>query len=824
MAGDLTSAWRSIRRAPLTSAAIVASLALGIGASASVFSLMNGLVLRPVPVPHPERLVTITSDSARRMGFLSGLGWNVPMWSRLRDHAGEFGGETVFHDLHLDLASSGERQIVSGVLTSGSFFDTVGVGAQAGRTYGPADDRRGGGPEGPVAVISDAFWARRWSRSTGAVGSTLRIEDVPFTIVGVTPREFTGIEVGRGFDVAIPLGDEVLFHGSAALTESPRALLLIPIIRLKPQQTIASATATLRRLQDEIIGTGVPQFLREPFVLESAGTGADPGPRGLRQQYVRTISTVLGISLAILLICCTNVGNLQIGRTAARLQEFAIRRALGASAWQVARMPLAETLLLTGAGGLAGLAAASTGARLVLNRVTETAAGATVTVSPDWRVLLFTTALTAVTAGICGVAPAWRAARSGTTSLLSSRPSSRNLKPRLSSALVVIQVALSLTLVVMTTLLLSTLYRLTNVPLGFDAARVLLVEAEPDRAHASADNSSLFDERLERAVTSVAGVERVASSFGTPANLGMFRSIASADDPGGKPILVLFNVVSPGWFATYGTPILRGRDFAVSDAAGAPPVTIVNDALARRFLPGGPAVGRVLEGRTIVGVAGNQLVLSGYNPDGGTARSLRDSAPPAMYVPVTQSGGLDLPPRAPIHRFSVRTSDDASLLPGAVSAAIARADPTARFSVRPLAGDVRTGVGRERLVGSLAALFSGLALALAGLGLFGLTHYSVAIRRPEIGVRLALGAAPRDVARLVAGRTFRLTAMGIGVGLALSLWIAKFVAPLLYDVTPRDPGALAIGTITLAAVAGIATWQPAAGAARSAPADVLREG
>ena len=209
-----------IRRAPLTSAAIVASLALGIGASASVFSLMNGLVLRPVPVPHPERLVTITSDSARRMGFLSGLGWNVPMWSRLRDHAGEFGGETVFHDLHLDLASSGERQIVSGVLTSGSFFDTVGVGAQAGRTYGPADDRRGGGPEGPVAVISDAFWARRWSRSTGAVGSTLRIEDVPFTIVGVTPgRSRASRSDAASTWRALPSAPRI-DSGDAAATES----------------------------------------------------------------------------------------------------------------------------------------------------------------------------------------------------------------------------------------------------------------------------------------------------------------------------------------------------------------------------------------------------------------------------------------------------------------------------------------------------------------------------------------------------------------------------------------------------------------------------
>jgi predicted permease len=829
---DVRCALRMLSKSPGFSLLAVLTLALGIGANTAIFSLVNGLLLRTLPVPAPGRLVTISSDYAVRFGFTAGAGWNHAMWDRLRQREGAFGGALAFTAETLNLAPAGERQPADGLFVSGEFFTTVGVPALLGRTFTPADDVRGGGPDGPVAVISHRLWQRHFGGAAGIIGTPIVLDGVPFTIVGVTPPEFLHVEVGRTFDVAVPLATQPLISGTRAAIDQPRALILIVMLRLKPEQSLDAATATLRAMQPDILGVTPdqlprvrPALLAEPFTLvpASAGTSGAAGA-GLRQQYETPLLAILIIVALVLLIACANLANLLLARATARRHEVSVRRALGASRWRIARQWLVESAVLAVLGAGAGLAVAAWGSRAIVAQLSTAQSAVTLDLSLDWAVLAYTLALTAATVMFFGTVPALRATRSAPIDALKAPGSGSGRQGGLlpggrsagggSNGLVIVQVAFSLVLLAAAGLCIRTFDKLAHVPLGFDPERVLVINV--DDPHAPEDPAARYHayERLADAITRVPGVTGVAASIWTP--LGGGGLVSDAQGRAIDSARTVTNAIAPRWLDVYNIGLLAGRDFDSRDAANTPPVAIVNEAFVRRLLPGRQAIGETVQGvdntrRTVVGVAADAIFGS----------SLRDAVPPTMYIPLAQSAGWDRPSGTGI-RISVHAASESGAMTRRIATALTAVNRDVTFSFRPLADSVDAALARERLVARLSGFFGALAVLLAAVGLYGLTACTAAHRRREIAIRMALGARRTEVITLVLRRSVGLTATGVFLGLAATAGITRYVEGLLYGVTPLDPATLIGVSLLFLAVAATASSMPARRASRLDPMVVLR--
>jgi len=815
---DLRLAFRSLRRTPVVSLVAALSLALGIGATTAIFSLVNSLLLRALPVADPDRLVTISSDSAVKMGFNAGVGWNYPMWDALRQRAHQFDGALAWYVQTLDLAGRGERQPVQALITSDDFFTTLGVGPFAGRTYS-ADDLRTGGSDGPVVVISHAFWQRRFEGSTAAIGTMLSIERVACRIIGVTPPDFTGLEVGRSFDVALPLTAEPLWRGGRALINQSRALVLFTMLRLKPGQSVAAATGTLRAMQQDMHGPlQLPQFASEPFTLVPAGAGVDM-PGSARPKYGRPLMAIFAIAAMVLLIACANIANLLLARASARHHEVSVRVALGASRWRVARQWLVESFVLSALGAAGGVAIAFWSSRALVAELSMA-----MQPSIDWRVLAFTGIVTVLTTVFFGVGAGVRTVRASPIDALKQpdRGTTRGRARGVSSGLVIAQVALSLVLVIGAGLFVRSFTRLTTAPMGFDKRHVLIARLDGSRATFGPQNPGDYFGQLAMTLSAVPGVSRASTSAFTPLDMGLPREVNVPGAPAGTESerVVLTNRISPDWFATYGTPLLSGRDFDTRDTASSTPVVIVNHAFARKFFPGRDAIGQTVLKRTVVGVVTDQIAHGGFHAD-GRARSIRDSAAPTTYEPLSQSPA-DAPAR-PGATISIRAAGDASSLVREIANTLRAANPDLTFTLRPLADDLDAAVAQERIVAALSGFFGVLAVLLAILGLYGVTSYAVTRQRTAIGIRLALGAPPRSIVRLVLSTVAVQVGLGIAAGVAATLWTGRFVASLLYGLTPHDPATIAGAAIALAAVGAVAGGVPAVRASRIDPVRTLRE-
>jgi predicted permease len=406
---------RALRATPVVTAVVVLALALGIGANAAIFSVVNSLLLRTLPVPEPGRLATISSDYALAHGFKAGVGWNYEMWTRLQQIPSPFDGTLLWSQPTLNMARSGEKEPARTLLVSGSFFSTLGVQPRIGRLLTVEDDVRGGGTDGPVAVISHRLWLERFGGSVDTVGRSLTLDGTAFTIVGVTPPEFLGIEVGQAFDVAIPLGTEPLILGRRSSIDERRSFTFAVLIRLKPGQSLDAATAALRSIQPAVLGVApdrmadvLPSFLKEPFVAVAAPTGTSDFSR-LRMQYERPLLTLQVLVSLVLLIACVNVACVLLARAGARRHEMAVRIALGATRRQLVPQLLIESVLMAGGGATFGLLLAWWGSRALVSQLSRFDAPVTFNLTPDWRVLGFTTAIALVTALLFGTAPAFRA-------------------------------------------------------------------------------------------------------------------------------------------------------------------------------------------------------------------------------------------------------------------------------------------------------------------------------------------------------------------------------------------------------------------------------
>ena len=824
---DVRYALRMLRKSPGFTVVAVVTLALGIGVNTAIFSVVNSLLLRSLPVVESQRLVTISSDFALSRGFTAGAGWNYGMWDQLRQRADVFDGGFAWSADRFNLAQAGEMEPVDGVYVSGGFFSTLGVRPFLGRVFGVADDLRGGGPDGPVLVISYGLWQRRFGGAASVIGTPLVLDGVPFTIVGVTPPEFFGIEVGRSFDVTLPLGTESLIKGKDAALNQPRRVTLIIMLRLKAGQSLQAATAMLRAMQPQILegfAGRVPPFLKDPFTLVPAGagtSGAAVGMPGLRQRYERPLVTILIVVAVVLLIACVNLANLLLARATARRHELSVRLALGASGWRLARQLLVESFILAGAGATFGLLLAVWGSRVLVSQISIATSPVVLDLALDWRVMAFTAVVTIATVVLFGTAPAFRA--TSVAPMDASKDQGRATKgatrANVSSGLVVAQTALSLALLIAAGLLVRTFDQLVNVPLGFDPDRVLLVNVETAHARIDPANRNTLYHQLVSAVATAPGVAAAAGSLGTPAGGGAVGLIVNASGRADSERRVVADFVTPGWFAVYGIPFRAGRDVADRDAANALPVVVINEAFARRSFPGQSAIGQILveseltflKGRTVIGVVGDAI----YG-------SLRDAVPPTIYLPPAPPPALEPPGRTAV-TISLRSvaGPSATLVPS-VGAALTAADRDVAFSFRPLVDQVNASYGQERLTAALSAFFGALALMLAGVGLYGVTSYAVSRRRSEIGIRIALGAQPADVIKLVLRQSILLTLVGAALGIAAAAALTRYLEAMLFGVTPLDPSTFIAVSLLFGAVATLAAYLPARRATKVDPMIALR--
>lgn len=821
---DFRDAFRALRVTPLVSIVAILSLALGIGATAAMFSVVDALVLRGLPVRHADRLALLFDDVSET-SF-----WSHPIWESIQRRPGLTDGAFAFSGFRFNLANAGEIDAADGLFASGRMFEVMGVEAVVGRTFTPADDVPGGGPDGPVAVISHGFWQHRFGGTRDVVGKRISVDGAAFTIVGVTGPRFFGPEVGRTFDVAVPLNTEPVIRQWRTNLGSHGSWLQM-MFRLAPGQTPEQATATFRMMQPQIAEETRPtgrrpeelaRYLANPLTIRPGATVA-----GISDQYQRPLFALMAIVSLTLLIACGNIANLLLARATARRHEFSVRAAIGASAGRLARQLLAESLLLSGIGAALGLVVAFLGSRFLVTQLATTTNRVFnrvfIDVAIDWRVLAFTATIGIATALLFGVAPAFRTARVAPIDALKRHERGTSAaRGGFAGSLVMVQVAMSLVLLVGAGLFVRTFAALSNRELGIDREDIAVIDIGSDRAGVDSVGRLAMYGRIVQSVGALPQVSTAALASITPVSgANSTRRMLRVGQPPFPEAdrRVWVNVISPQWFATMGTRFVSGRDFDDRDRLGAPRVVIVNEAYVRKHFGTENPLGQLIIEEPSPSANPPPLEIVGVVQD-AVYRSVRDPVPATMYWPVAQQAR---PPVAVAIMLRLRTGAVASIA-RAASEAIAGVNSNLTTNIRPFSEIVDAALARERLMARLSGFFGVLALILAALGLYGVTSYAVNRRHTELGIRMALGTTPGGLVRLVLGRVGMLVGSGLVLGTLVSWWATRLTSTLLYGVAPRDLPTMVGAVLVLAGVAGASAWMPARRAARIDPAIVLRNG
>jgi predicted permease len=811
-----------IREPRLTLVALL-SLALATGANAAVFSLVDALLLRDLPVREPGKLVLLTSGNPTDA-------WSRAVWDEVAARASPFDGSIAWASDRFDLTAGGRSAFAEGVWVSGSYFPVLGVQPTKGRLIAPNDDRPGA-PAGPAAVISHRFWQRHFAGAPDVIGRTMTINGTPCTIVGITAASFFGVDVGRSFDVALPLAQRRTIEPTAR--DTPVTIML----RLRSNQTVDAATQLLRGLQSQIRAATLPDwpaqflagYLKRPFTLLPSGTGAS-SVRGRYTQPLLAVAVLVGL---VLLTACVNLANLSLARMTARRRELAMRLSLGASRSRLVRQLTAESAVLAITGSALGMAVAASSARLLLGLLSTPEFGVkpgpmpgsiALDVGIDGRVMAFGCAIATLTTILVGVWPAFR------STPRTPRPDAtggvaREKRGRLpSGGLIVVQTAFVLVLVVTASLFARTLRLLETRPLGFDPHRVLEVNVSAEATGLDPHARTAVYAQVLDAVRAVPGVTDAAAATLIPvAHGGTFMqpigriSGAAALPPTGAQCAL--NVISPDWFTTLAVPILEGRDFASTDRTASRPVAIVNRAFVTRFLQGADAVGRRIQ-LFLPGPPPPDVEVVGVVAD-SIYGSLRDPVQPTLYLPLAQRDGVWIPFLGTIN-LSIRTTSGVADTKS-IESAIVTAQPSLRLTFKPLMDLIDDTLSQERAVAAVAVTFAALGSLLALVGLYGVVAFGTIQRRGELAVRQALGATPATIVRLVAGRTGIHVIVGLVLGIGATLSTSRFIAALLYGVAPQDPLIVASVAGGLAILAALASLLPAWRVTRGDVAPILRE-
>jgi predicted permease len=815
---DVRYAARSLRRTPGFAAAAIVTLALGIGANTTIFSFIQAVMLRTLPIAAPGELYFVAS------GFPGGAeittASNYPWFEQVRQHTDVFAGVTAFNTRDFKVSSDGGAETVAGQYVSGNYHAVVGVPIAMGRGFSSEDDRAPG--SSPIAVISDGFWSRWFGRRSDIIGQTVVVGGRSLTIVGVTAPGFVGMSPGRSVEITLPLSIRIQDEPDF-LTSLDNWTSMPLVVRVKPGVDVRQAEAALQSAfsihlaqpETQRFSRSRSGQLRSALLLP-----AGKGQNRLRQDYQLSLTVLMAMVAVVLLIACVNVGNLLYVRSAARAREVAVRMSVGASRLRVVRQFVVESLVIALISGAIGVTMAGWGTRLLSALFLENQNPIVIDAQPGGTVLLFAALVSVVTAILFGLAPAFAAAhvapapalRAGTTDGCRSHRSPGR------SVLVAGQLALCMVLTFGAALLVRTQQNLQQIDAGFETRNLLVFALDArDTAFPAERVVGLCDAVLDR-IRTRAGVVSASCSTMSPVDTAFEERILGvpARQPGVSGDNIVFaNTVTPDYFATFGIPLLRGRSFTRQDTAISARVAIVNESVARAYFGDADPIGRE--------------IAFGSNPDPkraltvvGVVRDARQSwraSPPRMvYQPLDQI----VEPPANL-TAAIRTNADPAIVAGLIRSEVQALTPDVAVSwIRTMEEQISASLFSERLLARLSTTFGVLALLLACVGLYGVISYDVARRRRDIGIRLALGATRSVVLSGVMRQATTIVFAGLAMGLVGAWFASRLVERFLFGLTARDPYMLGIAAVTLTLTAMLAGLLPARRAAQIDPAITLR--
>lgn len=810
---DLRYASRVLLKTPVTTAIAIISLTLGIGANTAVFGILNALFLRSLPVRDARELVSISTISPDRENDKDPL--SVPMLLQLSRRQQVFsslfgwngGGMNNFEANGLKYAASLDT-------VSGDYFSTLGVRPLLGRLIQPEDVAAEIGLSARVAVLGYHCWQTRYHGDPGIVGKVIRVDGIPFTIIGVTPKSFTGLMVDTAPEATVPIG-----YSWRESFRGPGNLWLSVVGRLKPGVTLPQAGAAIRALWPAIQAATVPpeytgsqrdRFFARGIEVESAATGNS----FMRERLSGPITVVMGLVAMVLLIACVNLANLMLARVTDRAHEFGIRTALGAGRWQTLQQVLIESVTLSMAGAALGVLTSFWTTRFLVKMIWFGYVDLTLDPTPDVRVLGFTAALAITTGVLFGLPPAWRATQAHPASALQRNQRAVRSGPgALGKFLVSAQISLSLVMVIGAMLFVGSLQKLISADRGFNRKNVLVMQLFPQAGREHIPDRTVYYHQLADALSRLAGVEAASYSHMGPVLSYEYKIPISVTGSSGEPVQAVQEIVGPGFFHLIGMHLVSGREFDWRDDERTSQVVVISESLARRLFPAGGAVGHRLDDHTDADYKGMQIVGVANSASLWTPRSQK---PLAIYFALLQM------PRYNQSKIVLRTSEDPKMIAAQARRTLESMGYHYALSTQTLEERTSLFLTDERMVAILSTFFGGLALLLAAVGVYGIMSFTVTQRTSEIGVRMALGARESDIAVLVVRQVVWLALLGLSFGISVALIASRYIASMLFGLAPTDPTPVAMSIAVLLSVAVLAGYLPARRAARMDPMTALR--
>jgi predicted permease len=843
--GDLRYAFRSLRKAPVFTAVAILSLALGIGANTAIFTLLDQILLRLLPVKDAKDLTLLTMRGRHYGSNWGGNAISYPMYRDFQDRNQVFSGMLCRFPRQLSLGFEGQTELVGGELVSGTYFPMLGVGAATGRVFNQNDD---GTPSGhPVAVLSYDFWKTRFAGNPQVVGKKVIVNGNNLTIVGVAQQGFDGVELGNAAKIFVPIMMEPdLMPQNKEFLKDRRTRWVNAFGRLKPGVSAAQAKASLQPIMHAMLEQEVQEaafsnastFTKQEFLKNIIDVL--PGSQGrsyFRQALTTPLWVLMAITGTVLLIACANLANLLLARATGRYKEMAIRLAMGAGRGRIISQLLTESLLLAFLGGAAGILFAFWADQLLMAAyLPSDSQGLRIATTPDLRILLFTIAVTLLTGLLFGLAPALQATKPDVAPTLKDQAGAvvGAGNSALRKALVAAQVTLSLLLLIGAGLFVKSLSNLRGLGPGFPAERLIGFQIDPTMNGYTPERTRLFYRALTESLSTLPGVQSVGlaavrilegNEWDNSAMVEGYTPPRPGDHP--EPFM---NAISPNYFATMGIPIVEGRDFTEKDtqrvlhSKGRPPrnedyyapaTIMINETFAKKYFAGRDPIGRHI-GMGIDPGTKTDMEIIGVVKD-IKYTNLRDDIPEQAFEPYLAeqyTSGMTV---------YIRTTLAADQLFSAVRAKVREKDPGVPiYGMRTTEEQISNSLSTERLIASLSAVFGFLATLLATIGLYGVMAYAVARRTREIGIRMALGAAQGNVVWMVMKEVLVLVVVGVGVGVPAALGLTRLVRTQLFGVAPNDPSTLVMAAVGLAVVACAAGYIPALRASRVDPILALR--
>jgi putative ABC transport system permease protein len=825
---DVRYGLRMLRKNSGFTAVAILTLALGIGANTAIFSLVDTVMLKMLPVQKPEELMVVgmlsPGDNEPNTSFTN------PLWEEVRDHQDVFSGVFSWGGARFNLSGGGESHLVDGLYVSADYFSTLGVNPAAGRLFTNSDDKRGCG--GSI-VLSYSFWRDHFGSAQDEIGKMLNLSGHPMEVIGVAAPGFFGVDVGQKFDVAVPICTEAIFSGKDSMLDQRSSWWLSVVGRPNAGFSVEQVSARLKVASPEIFSATVPlrwnsdsqkRYQTRFLVSSPAGKGLSY----VRRAYNEPLRMLMAVVGLVLLIACANIAGLMLARAATRQKEISIRLAIGASRERLVRQLLTECVLLSFAGAALGILFARWGCAILVRIISSPRNPVFLQISWDARVLGFTAGVAILTGLLFGILPAVRSTRVSLTSAmkggqLDETPGRSHF--RAGRWIVAAQVALSLVLLIIAGLFLGSFNKLISLNTGFDRANVLIVRADSKHVIVSNEQrAAMWQQALQR-LQNLPGVTSASESVLTPMSGVTWNDefhLLAGGGPKGDDAVAWTNYISPEYFPTLRTPIRAGRNFDARDTAGAPHVAMINEAMARNFFGNSNPVGQFLQVVDDPGTTTPPVQIVGVTRDAKYV-TLREKTSATIYYPIAQLDSTHEHRSAETPTFEIRTASQPLAMARSVEAAMVGVNKSISLSFHTLEQQVDDSLRKDQLLATISGFFGGLALLLAMIGLYGVFAYMVTQRRKEIGIRMALGAQKGSILRLVLRDVSILLLAGSVIGVAISLWATQMMQKLLFGLDARDAKTIALSAAVLSAVALIAGFLPALRAARLDPNAILRD-